>query len=99
MRHAVVKDGVVINVIKLKPDWNDPSGDPKNRWTPPEGCMVVSDPQPEVIDNPNATEANEKMLSRICAEVGDEYDGQNFKGARYEKAVRDFEAKRSKIRG
>ena len=36
MQAAIIKDGVVINVVVLPDDWTNESKD----WSPPEGCTV-----------------------------------------------------------
>ena len=46
MRHALIKDGSVVNVIELKPD---------SRWTPPEGHSVVQDDDCQIGDTHDGT--------------------------------------------
>ena len=42
MRHAVIKDGFVVNVIELEPG---------SKWRPPEGCTVIRADSCEIGDS------------------------------------------------
>ena len=77
MRHAIIRNGVVENVIELEPS---------SKWTPPEGHSVVQDdecqigdthdgvtftrinmiPEP-IVDEPRAPTKIDELEARIAA--------------------------------
>ena len=60
MRHAVIKDGFVVNVIELEPG---------SKWTPPEGHSVVRDDECQIGDTYDGTFTRINMIPEPIIET------------------------------